>query len=43
MHIYRDSGREKQRKNHEELDRIHQRNFEKSKLKRQILVVEYFW
>ena len=27
----------------EELDRVYQRNFENSKLMRQILGVEYFW
>ena len=47
MHIQRDRERErereKERKNQEELDRIHQRNFENSKLMRQILMVRYFW
>ena len=35
--------REKERKNQEELDRVHQRNFENSEKMGQILVVDYFW
>ena len=48
MHIHRQRKREKereterQRKNQGKLDRVHQRNFENSKLVRQILV-DYFW
>ena len=46
MHIHRERKREKererQRKNQGKLDRVHQRNFENSKLVRQILV-DYFW
>ena len=51
MHIQRDRERgkrerererERVRKNPEELDRVHQRNFENSKLMRKVLVVECF-
>ena len=46
MHIQKDRERErkreKERKNPKELDRVHQRNFENSKLMRKVLVVECF-
>ena len=37
-----DLHRERERKNQDELERVHERNFENSKLMRRILVA-YFW
>ena len=38
-----DLHRERERKNQDELERVHERNFESSKLMRQILVAYFWW